>query len=539
MQPKRPNILWVSFEDTNPFYGCYDDPVARTPNLDRLAAEGIRYTHAFSTAGVSAPARSAIITGMYPISIGTHHMRSSHTNPATPELPTPYSAVVPHYVKCFTEYLRAGGYFCSNNQKTDYQFETPLTAWDELGPQAHWRNRPDPEQPFFAVFNPVNTHESGQWDSKTPDVTFDPADVPLPPYFPDTEKVRLAIARMYTQIERSDAFLGQLLQELEEDGVSENTIVMHWSDHGPLPRGKRWPYDSGIHVPLIVRGAPGTEQGAVSERLVSTMDLGPTVLSLCDIPVPAHMQGQAFLGRQEAAPRKYTFASRDRYDEAYDKVRAARSQRFKYIRHDHPELPYMIWNPYYNRHPIAQELWRLYLEDKLEGPQRLLFEPRPVEELYDTENDPFEIDNLAGDPALQTILEEMRSATSKWTAEVGDLGLIDEAEMVRRWYPDGKQPHTAEPRVIVYDRTGGGLEPVRGGTFEAPAAIHLHCPTQGASIAWTLDAGSEARWQLYGQPIRLAPGEYQLRTRAIRIGFKESNEATCLLTVLAKSSPEA
>jgi len=531
MQSKRPNILWVSFEDTNPYYGCYGDPVARTPNLDRLAADGARFTHAFATAGVCAPARSAVITGMYPISIGTHHMRTCHVNPATPELPTPYSAVVPHYVKCFTEYLRAAGYYCTNNEKTDYQFDPPLTAWDELGKQAHWRNRPDPDQPFFAVFNPGNTHESGQWPSNTPEVTFDPDTIPLPPYFPDTPKVRTAMARMYTQIERSDTFLGELLRQLEEDGLADNTIIMHWSDHGPLPRGKRWPYDSGIHVPLIIRGAPDLPVGTVSDRLVSTMDLGPTVLSLCGLPVPAHMQGRAFLGEQQTAPRQYVFASRDRYDESYDKMRAARNRRFKYIRNDQPELPYMIWNPYYNRHPIAQELWRFFLEDKLEGSQKLLFEPRPVEELYDTENDPFEIHNLAGDARFASELEELRRATCDWTREVGDMGLISESQMVHSWYPNGIQPETAPVSVILHELAESGIKPVSGGTFQAPLAIHLHCPTQGASIAWTFEEGDKPRWQLYSQPMRLAPGSYRLRTCAIRIGYKQSREQVCELVV--------
>lgn len=529
--PRLPNILWVSFEDTYPFYGCYGDPVARTPVLDRLAATGCRYTHAFSTAGVCAPARSAVITGMYPISIGTHHMRTSHRHPATPELPTPYAAVIPHTVKCFTEYLRAAGYFCTNNVKTDYQFDAPLTAWDELSTEAHWRHRPDPDQPFFAVFNPTNTHESAEWPEKTPDVTFAPEDMVLPPYFPDTLKVREAMARMYTQIERSDRLLGELLQQLEDDGLAGNTIIMHWSDHGPLPRGKRWPYDAGIHVPLIVHGAPGLVPGTVTDRMVSTVDLGPTVLSLAGVPIPFHMQGRAFLGPQEAPERQTIFASRDRYDEAYDKVRAARDRRFKYIRNDHPELPYLLWIPYHNRHPIVEELWRLHLEDKLVGPQTLLFEPRPVEELYDTAADPHEVCNLASDPAYAEDLLRLRAETVSWTRDVGDLGEIDETELVRRWYPAGARPRTAPVTLVAFDADGGGREPVDGGSFRSPMAVQLHCATQGASIAWTLSDDSEPHWQLYTTPIRLAPGTHRLRTRSIRIGYLESEERIGLFAV--------
>lgn len=521
---KRPNFLWVSFEDTNPSYGCYGDPIARTPNVDRLAAEGCRWTNAFSTAGVCAPARSAVITGMYPISIGTHHMRTTHTNRYAPELPTPYSAVVPHYVKCFTEYLRAAGYYCTNNVKTDYQFDPPLTAWDELSTEAHWRNRPDPDQPFFAVFNPTVTHESGMWPEKCPEITFDPATIRLPPYFPDTPIVREAMARMYTNIEQADRFLGELLDQLERDGLAENTIVFHWSDHGPLPRGKRWPYDSGIHVPLIVRWPGGLEPGSVSQQLISTIDLGPTVLSLAGVDIPPYVQGRAFLGPQAAPEREYVFASRDRYDESYDMTRAARDKRFKYIRHYQPGLPYLLWIPYHNRHPIVQEMWRLHLAGQLEGPQTLLFQPRPAEELYDTQSDPYEIHNLAADPQYASELERLRQALDDWIKQVGDMGQISEAEMVHRWYPNGIQPQTATPILVPICAENPGLEPVQGGSFSAPCMLQIYCATQGASIAWTLEEDESPRWQLYTSPITLPVGRSVVRARAVRIGYKESRE---------------
>ena len=541
---RRPNILWISFEDTNPFYGCYGDPVARTPNLDRLAADGCRWTHCFSTAGVCAPARSAVITGMYPISIGTHHMRTTHTNDATPEMPTPYSALVPHYVKCFTEYLRAAGYYCTNNAKTDYQFTPPLTAWDEIGNRAHWRSRPDPDQPFFAVFNPTRTHESGMWPEETRPsraglsqgetvlAEFDPATVELPPYFPDTPKVREAMARMYSNIEHSDLFLGQLLLELEEDGLADNTVVVHWSDHGPLPRGKRWPYDSGIHVPLIARWPGHIQAGRVSDQLVSTIDLAPTALSLAGVNIPSHMQGQAFLGPRSAPARRYVYASRDRHDEAYDMVRAVRDSRYKYICNCRPDLPYLLWVPYHNRHPIVEEMWRLYLAGELSGPQLLMFQPRPVEELYDTQTDPHEIDNLAADPTHAEELLRLRAALDGWLSDVGDLGKLDEAQMVQRWYPGGEQPQTAPPLFIPIcaDSPGRELSP-GGGRFEGPLVVQLHSATQGASIAYTLQSGGDARWRLYTEPVGFPPGETTLRAKAVRIGFSDSNESTATFTV--------
>lgn len=527
----RPNFLWVSFEDTNPYYGCYGDPVARTPTLDRLAAEGRRWTRCFSTAGVCAPARAAIITGMYSPSIGTHHMRTTHTHPAMSELPTPYSAVVPHYVKCFPEYLRAAGYYCTNNVKTDYQFTPPVTAWDELSTEAHWRNRPDPDQPFFAVFNPTRTHESGMWPENTPDIVFDPNEIELPPYFPDTPKVREAMARMYTNIERSDRELGELLQKLEEDGLADNTYVMHWSDHGPLPRGKRWPYDSGIRMPLIVRG-PGIDAGSVDEELVSTVDLGPTVLSLAGVNVPQHMQGQPFLGAQAKPPREYIYAHRDRHDEAYDMVRAVRDRRFKYMRNFHTDQPYLPYIPYHNRHPIVQEVWRLHLAGELNETQSIMFKDRPTEELYDTQADPYEINNLASDPAYADELERMRSSLDDWMNSIDDLGRISESEMVRRWYPDGEQPQTAAPVFVPHCEETPGMELAnQGATLTGPAALQLHCGTQGASLTYTLEDGDKARWQLYTKPIRLEVGENKVRAKAIRIGYQESGEVEAVFRV--------
>jgi arylsulfatase A-like enzyme len=469
---------------------------------------------------------------MYPISIGTHHMRTSHTHPDTPELPTPYAAVIPHYVKCFTEYLRAAGYYCTNNAKTDYQFDPPVTAWDELGNHAHWRHRPDPDQPFFAVFNPTRTHESGMWPEHCPELKFDPADMQLPPYFPDTPKVREAMARMYTHIEESDAELGRLLEQLEEDGLAENTYVFHWSDHGPLPRGKRWPYDSGIRVPLICRGG-GIEPGKVSADLVSTIDLGPAVLSLAGLDIPYHMQGRAFLGEQAKQPRDYVFATRDRYDESYDMVRAVRDRRFKYIRNCRPDLPYLLWIPYRNRHPIVQEMWRLHLAGELNETQSLLFKyPRPVEELYDTEVDPCEINNLAGDATHEGEIVRLRGALDAWLDEVVDMGRVPESEMLRSWYPDGVRPVTAASIVIPICEESPGIEPTKGGgTFKSPVLLQLHSATQGASIAYTFDAGDAPRWLLYTEPLRLAPGTSTLRAKAIRIGYKESEETRVMFAV--------
>lgn len=531
--PDRPNILWISLEDTTPRFGCYGDPIARTPNIDRLAAGGCRFPNAFSTAGVCAPSRSAIITGMYQTSIGTHHMRTGHTNRNTPNMPTPYSAVPPPYVKTFTEYLRGAGYYCTNNSKTDYQFTPPITAWDDNSNQGHWRNREE-GQPFFSVFNPGVTHESGMWERDNRPITTNPDDVELPPYLPDTPKAREALARQYDNLVTADARVGELLDQLEEDGLAENTIVFLWSDHGEgLPRGKRWPYDAGIRIPLIVRWHGEIIPNTDSEQLVSLIDLGPTVLSLCGVQVPQHIQGQPFLGPQKVE-RDYIFATRDRYDESYDMIRAVRDKKYKYIRNYYPEKPYLLWIPYRNRHPVMQEMWRLHAEGKLEGDQLTMFRyPRPTEELYDVENDTHELNNLSEDTSHADVLDRMRKTLAEWQSEFGDMGDISEEQMKAMWYPNGEQPQTASPIFIPINASNPGRVPAQdNGEWEAPLLLQLHCSTQGASIAYTMEQGEDVHWKLYTEPLRLPKGETTIRTKAIRIGYKESDENTLQVKVI-------
>ena len=532
--PSRPNILWISLEDTTPRFGCYGDPVARTPNIDRLAAGGCRFPNAFSTAGVCAPSRSAIITGMYQTSIGTHHMRTAHTNQHTPDMPTPYSAVPPPYVKTFTEYLRGAGYYCTNNSKTDYQFTPPSTAWDDCSNTGHWRNREE-GQPFFSVFNPTVTHESGMWERENGrPLTTNPDDVQLPPYLPDTPKSREALARHYDNLAIADARVGELLAQLEEDGLAENTIVFLWSDHGEgLPRGKRWPYDAGIRIPLIVRWPGELPPDSVSEQLVSLIDLGPTVLSLCGVEAPQHLQGQPFLGLH-AREREYIFATRDRYDESYDMVRAVRDKRYKYIRNYYPEKPYLLWIPYRNRHPIMQEMWRIHAAGELEGDAAVMFQyPRPAEELYDVANDLYELNNLASDAAHADVLERMRGTLAQWQSDFGDMGDIPEEQMLARWYPNGEQPKTAAPIFIPISAANPGTEVSEsGGRWEAPLLLQLHCATHGASIAWTTDSGDDARWRLYTEPLRIPKGKTTLRAKAVRIGYQESAERAIKVDVV-------
>ena len=521
---QRPNILWLSCEDISPDLRCYGDRYAVTPNIDKLAAEGVRYTNAYSHAGVCAPARSGIITGMYPTTIGTQFMRCSGVPPA--------------YVKCFTEYLRATGYYCSNNSKTDYQFSPPFTAWDESSNDAHWKNRA-PGQPFFAVFNFTISHESQirnksrgmrkRLMSMEPYERHNPNEAVLPPYYPDTPVVRRDWAQYYNIVTLMDKEVGKALEELEKAGLADDTIVWFWGDHGRgLPRAKRWIYDSGIHVPLVIRvpeklrklASPANPDAlkpkSVNDDLVAFIDFAPTMLSLAGVKIPSYIQGQAFLGSQKAGPREYIYAARDRMDEAYDIIRAVRDKRFKYIRNYMPHVTRGQDIQYMNEMPTMQEMRRLNAAGKLEGPQKQYFEDtKPVEELYDTQNDPHEVKNLAGDREYRDVLERMRKAYLEWAKETGDIGLIPEPEFDEMKRPGGVFQKTADPWFVRSSPTGSGGQDY----------ITINCATIDASIAYRIDEKGDETigWKVYTKHVPLKP-EQILHAKACRIGFKDSRE---------------
>ncbi len=434
-QDTRPNILWLSCEDISPHIGCYGDPYAITPNIDRLANEGVRFTHAFTTAGVCAPCRSGIITGMYQTSLGTHHMRCT--------------AELPDFIKPFPMYLREAGYYCTNNSKQDYQFKTPSGTWDESSGKAHWRNRTNKNQLFFSVFNFTGCHESGiasasKYRSVTKNLTDDqrqdPTKLELPPYYPDTPLVREDWKRNYELITALDQWVGGLIQQLKEDGLYENTIIFFWSDHGVgLPRAKRWLYDSGTHIPLVVRipkafrvdgqGAPDS----VSGQLVSSIDFGPTVLRLADVKIPSYVQGQPFLGKDLPEPRQYVYGARDRMDERYDIIRMVRDQRFLYIRNYEPLKTYYQYMNTPEKGVTMSELRRLHDAGQLEEAAEYYFSPtKPVEELYDCVADPHNIHNLANDPNYADTLKRMRAAHLQWVQDTKDVGLIPEPIITER-----------------------------------------------------------------------------------------------------------
>ena len=530
----RPNIVWISNEDMSPHLGAYGDTLARTPVLDRFARESIRYTHAFTTAPVCAPSRAAIITGMYQTTLGAQHMRT--TEDRVPELPGPYLAVPPHYVKAFPEYLRAAGYYTSNRAKTDYQFGVPFTIWDDLGPGAHWRNRQDKTQPFFSVFNFEVTHESQIFPTsparKGKPLVTDPKRILVPPYYPDTLLVREELARMYDNIADMDTQVGEILKQLEADGLADNTVVFYWSDHGDgVPRSKRSLYDSGLRVPLMIRHpklSPAIA-GSVNDQLVSMIDLAPTVLAIAGVEVPAHLQGRVLVGTRATSAPEFVFAARDRMDIEYDMMRSARDQRFLYIRNFAPEQPYAGHIIYRNQSNIMQEWFRLQAERALTGTAALWMRThRPAEELYDTIADPHQIRNLSADPAHKQTLERLRTAVRDWMTRTNDQGLVNEPEMIQRMWPGGVQPETAQPYIIPRRELDA---PSRRASipFAAPMEAVIYVPTQGASIGYTTEEGPSAKWHLYTGPI-LVDKPMTIRAKAIRYGYKESVETKTVFT---------
>ena len=418
----QPNILWIVSEDNSPYLGCYGDELATTPTLDKLASEGVLYKNAFANAPVCAVARSTIITGVYPTSIGTQNMRSKYA--------------IPKAVKFFPQYLKEVGYYTTNHSKEDYNTNKPDGVWDESSNKAHYKNRKK-GQPFFAVFNLGISHENSIHKTKPKSkLRHDPAKVILPPYHPDTPEMRHDWAQYYDKIEDLDGQVALLLKELEEAGLADNTIIAYYSDHGGvLARSKRFVYETGTRVPMIWRfpkkynhlatAKPNTQL----DRLVSFVDLAPTMLSLTGIEIPDYMQGQAFLGNQQAKPRNYVHLFRDRMDEKFDKVRAIRDKQYRYIRNYMPHRIYGQHLEYLWKASSCRSWEEIYKLGKCNAPQSVFWNEKPSEELYDVTIDPWEINNLANNPEYAKILKRMQKETSNWMETTNDSGLIPEGKL--------------------------------------------------------------------------------------------------------------
>lgn len=442
----RPNILWITLEDISTDLGCYGVDYADTPNIDRLAEQGVRFTRAWSNAGMCAPARATLITGMYPPGTGAQNMRSS--------------VRLPEFIHAFPEYLRHAGYYTSNHVKTDYNWDPPQQPWTVRSRnwmEDGWKKRAD-GQPFFTVINITDTHSSQLYwrgekryrrraEALGAERLHDPAQAPVPPYYPDTPEVRTDLARYHDNITYADQIVGRILNQLEADGLAEDTIVFLFSDHGRgMPRTKGWCFYSSLRVPLIVRFpqkfadlAP-QPAGQTEDRLVSFVDFGPTVLSLAGIEPPSHMNGVAFLGRRAGPPRELAFAYRDRMDERFDLIRSVWDGRYHYIRNSFPHLPWFHeqTRDYPHTQPTYEVWHRLKAEGKLQGDAATyMAHRRPAEMLFDTKADPHELRNLAGDPQHAETLERLRAALHSWQDEVVDLGFMPEALWFEQFEDDG------------------------------------------------------------------------------------------------------
>ena len=451
---ERPNILWITCEDTGPQLGCYGDRYAETPRIDQFAQSALRFNRCWSNAPVCAPARTTLIAGIYPTSYGAQPMRSS--------------VPLPDGFKTLPERLREAGYYCSNNNKEDYNFYFPssdsketsisLRMWNDSSKKAHWKNRAD-GQPFFAVFNFTQTHE-GQIRKRPYQPKRDPALAPIPPYHPDTSEVRLDWAQYYDRITEMDTMVGHVLDELRFDGLDESTIVFFFGDHGcGLPRGKRWLYESGLRVPMLVHippkfagrhtpevdasgnGRGGDRAGGQSDRLVSFVDLAPTVLELCEVELPMDernaLHGRSFFVPQSQA-NEFVIGFRDRMDERVDCSRAIRNDRYMYVRNFIPDRPQGAYLDYMFQTPTTRQWYRLFQAGELSEVQSAFWRPKPVEELYDIEADPHQVVNLARttDVRLQRIREDLASRLKSHMLDVGDCGAIPEGWLSHRQPPD-------------------------------------------------------------------------------------------------------
>jgi N-sulfoglucosamine sulfohydrolase len=507
---KQPNIVWITCEDMSPHLGSYGEKLAKTPNLDQLAKEGVRYTNAFSTAGVCAPSRAALITGCYQTSIGAMHMRTLAASAAIGKEAYPpgfhaYSAVVPDGVRGFPEYLRKAGYYTTNNSKQDYQFDAPEAIWNENSSKAHWRNRKNKSQPFFSIFNLMVTHESQVWSRNKEPLLVDPKQVEVPPYYPDDSISRVTIARFLTNVMLMDKQVGEILQQLKDDGLYENTIVFFYSDHGDgMPYVKRELLDRGLRVPLIIK-APFLKANSTDNQMLSFIDFAPTVLSLANISIPKSIEGQAFLGDQKVkTQRKYIYAARDRMDSEYDRVRAVNDGQFTYLRNYMPELPHYQQVQFRLQNPIMANLLKLKNEGRLNPSQMHWFtNSKPIEELYDYKNDPFEMDNLAENPKYAIKLKELRAAHLAWMKMYKDYAEIPEMEMVNNWWK-GKDtaPITAKPVVNFSNKL-----------------VKITSATNTTSIVYK--KAKKDSWEVYHKPFSANKGD-SIYVEAQRIGFLKS-----------------
>jgi N-sulfoglucosamine sulfohydrolase len=537
----KPNIVWLVTDDLGPIIPAFGDSTVETPNLNRLAAEGVRFTNLFSTSATGGPGRCTLMTGMYPASIGGHNdpVRGNGDILKKNGL-IPYEVVPPPEVKMVSQLLRENGYYCSNNAGHDPPFTPPATAWDDNSLKAHWKNR-KPGQPFFAVFNfdvtsedyvtlPYKTAETRFDDPGFPDININnyspdkaiaaedwklnvPQDLNVSPpaYLPPTQIVKKDLRRVYSNLLNMDRQAGIILEQLKSAGLLDSTIVFWFSENGgPMPRQKRSLYDGGIHIPMIIRFPAKKAAGTFDDDLISLVDFTPTLLSVAGIRIPEYVQGLSFLGRfRNDRPRKYIFAASDRIETEIDMTRAVRDKQYKYFQNFFPERPYYLPIPAREKMATMKEMLRRNKSDSLNDAQSEWFSPaKPADELFDTWKDPYELHNIAGDTAYRAILSELRSACVQWMNESNDMGLTPESDIINLFWPGRKQLKTENIQYTVKDQK-----------------VFFTCDTEGAGIGYQvipLDSLPGLSWAIYKDPIKIKP-DIRIIAIAHRIGFAASD----------------
>lgn len=435
---QKPNILWVTIEDTSPdFIGCYGNKNAKTPAIDRLAKEGVRFTNAFSTGTVCSPSRNTIITGVRTYALGTGNHRSQYP--------------IPDFMKGFPYFMQQEGYYVTNNSKTDYNVADEkafiAAAWNECSNEAGWWGRAA-GQPFFAVFNFADSHQSRtmtnpyEWyeehvlNQLAVEERIGEDDFDMPPFYRDSRQMRKQFARVYNSLKLTDNKIAELLNRLKEDHLMDSTIIFFYGDHGEgMPRGKTNGIDFGYRVPFVVwfpemyKHLSPWGTGVITEELVSFEDLAPTLVSLAGGEIPKHMKGRVLLGPGRMAPRDRLFLSSDRSDNGIDLVRSVTTGRYFYSRNFMPFMPEARYIRYMEIGEIKQIMRKDLAANQLNDLQESLFEPRPAEFLFDLEDDHWETHNLASDPLHDSLLRKMRTALRDNIISSRDIMLLPEYEI--------------------------------------------------------------------------------------------------------------
>ncbi|MCF6314597.1 MAG: sulfatase [Verrucomicrobiales bacterium] len=465
-QAAQPNILWIIAEDMGPELSCYGTPEVKTPALDQLAASGVRYTHAFTVTGVCSTSRSSFMTGMYAMSIGAQNHRTRPEDQLT----------LPEGVRVITDWLRPAGYSTANLKqlttdkqlkkfykgtgKTDWNFkyQSPVDAKLKPFDTSKWDDLKN-SQPFYAQINFSETHRGHAWADAHNEIGIDnwidPSKVKIPPYYPDHPVTRAVWAQYLNAIMAVDKKVAFIRDLLKRDGLDKNTIIIFLGDHGrAMPRGKQWVYDSGLSIPLIIHWPEGNpelpvpanyQRGSVSDQLIESIDLSATTIALAGVKKPADMQGRVFLGEQQEAPRRYTYGGRDRGDETVLMIRTVRDQRYRYLRNQYPERPFLQLNRYKeHQYPIIALMRDLQAQGKLSGPPSVLMaSQRPKEELYDLQEDPYEIHNLAHSPDHSVIKTRLSKELDTWMDRINDQGRTPESkEITDYWEQKLKESYT-------------------------------------------------------------------------------------------------